>query len=209
MTSNDPETHAPVSFAGSVLDPYRHVCAFVNSRDEMHRIFDPFVIEGLTQGDRLSLVVGRVERADWVRHIRHAGLDPARLLEQRQVEVRTWWEASGREHEFDMHAMLGLLDEVLNGSPSPRIRLISEMGWAADHSNDLIEFEARANYLLPSHDHVVLCVYDIARFSSDVVIDILRTHPMALIGGMLQINPFFVPPGEFLEELRARKQPSP
>ena len=33
----------PVAFAGGVLDPYRHVCAFVNGRDEEYRILDPFV----------------------------------------------------------------------------------------------------------------------------------------------------------------------
>jgi hypothetical protein len=35
--------------------------------------------------------------------------------------------------------------------------------------------------------------------------DILRTHPMVIIGGMLQENPFFVPPEEFLQELHERK----
>ena len=34
--------------------------------------------------------------------------------------------------------------------------------------------------------------------------DILRTHPMAILGGVLQRNPFFVPPAEFLAELRER-----
>ena len=34
--------------------------------------------------------------------------------------------------------------------------------------------------------------------------DILRTHPMAIISGILQQNPFFVPPDEFLRELRER-----
>jgi hypothetical protein len=34
--------------------------------------------------------------------------------------------------------------------------------------------------------------------------DIMRTHPMVVIGGMLQVNPFFVEPDEFLKELRAR-----
>ena len=42
--------------------------------------------------------------------------------------------------------------------------------------------------------------------------DILRTHPMVIIGGILQENPFFVPPDEFLRELRERagqNSPSP
>ena len=34
--------------------------------------------------------------------------------------------------------------------------------------------------------------------------DILRTHPMVIVGGVLQQNPFFVPPDRFLEELRNR-----
>jgi len=43
------------------------------------------------------------------------------------------------------------------------------------------------------------------RFGGDTVIDILRTHPMVIIGGILQEHPFFVPPDEFLRELRARR----
>jgi hypothetical protein len=34
--------------------------------------------------------------------------------------------------------------------------------------------------------------------------DIMRTHPMVIIGGLLQANPFFVPPDQFLGELRQR-----
>ena len=34
--------------------------------------------------------------------------------------------------------------------------------------------------------------------------DILRTHPMVIIGGVLQANPFWVPPDEFLLELKSR-----
>ena len=31
--------------------------------------------------------------------------------------------------------------------------------------------------------------------------DILRTHPMVIIGGILQENPFFISPEEMLREL--------
>jgi hypothetical protein len=37
--------------------------------------------------------------------------------------------------------------------------------------------------------------------------DILLTHPMVLIRGLLRANPFFVPPDEMLQELRQRQQP--
>ena len=35
--------------------------------------------------------------------------------------------------------------------------------------------------------------------------DILRTHPMVIVGGILQENPFFVAPDEFLREWRERR----
>jgi signal transduction histidine kinase len=38
-------------------------------------------------------------------------------------------------------------------------------------------------------------------------VDILRTHPMGIIGGILQQNPFFVPPDQLLRELRERTNP--
>jgi hypothetical protein len=37
-----------------------------------------------------------------------------------------------------------------------------------------------------------------------MLMDIIRTHPM-VIGGLLQENPFFVPPETFLRELRERR----
>ena len=35
--------------------------------------------------------------------------------------------------------------------------------------------------------------------------DALRTHPVVIIGGILQENPFFIPPDQFLQELRERR----
>jgi hypothetical protein len=52
----------------------------------------------------------------------------------------------------------------------------------------------------------VICVYDLSKgFSSRVVVDVIRTHPVVIIGGVLQENPFFVPPDRFLLELKERR----
>jgi hypothetical protein len=40
------------------------------------------------------------------------------------------------------------------------------------------------------------------------MLDILRTHPMVVIGGVLRENTFFVPPDQFLKELRERQRRS-
>jgi hypothetical protein len=106
--------------------------------------------------------------------------------------------------------MLALIEEVLAGGKAqgfPLTRLVANMEWALEDRpgvDDIVEYETRLNYVLPKYDDPVCCIYDLARFSANVVMGILRTHPTVIIGGILQENPFFVPPDEFLRELRER-----
>ena len=46
---------------------------------------------------------------------------------------------------------------------------------------------------------------DLNRFSAAVVMDVLRTHPLVIMGGLLHEKPFFVAPEAFLCELRQRR----
>ncbi|HVX29508.1 MAG TPA: MEDS domain-containing protein [Nitrolancea sp.] len=207
MTEKAAETLTPVSFAGGVLDPFRHVCAFVNSHDERYRVLDPFVREGVERGERLMFFVDPTDRAHLISHHRQLGIDTPELLRQGQCVMRTWAETYLRDGHFDPNAMFNLLDTFFGHATAPRIRLITDMGWAAEEPNVsqlLLEYEAMAGVVQPKYPHISICVYDTAKFSGDILIDVLRTHPMALIGGMLQVNPFFVPAAEFLEELRSR-----
>jgi hypothetical protein len=82
------------------------------------------------------------------------------------------------------------------------------MEWAADGDpciDRLIEFESRVNDVWQRHEDAVICTYNLTRFGGDTVIDIMRTHPMIIIGGILQQNPFYVPPDQFLLEFRERR----
>jgi hypothetical protein len=207
-TMATPERHAaePVTFAGGVLDRYRHVCAFVSGPDEEHTFLDPFVVDAVEHGDQLVYLVDPASAAAPVTRLRQLGYDAGELLERRRCEVRTWADTYLRGGHFDQRAMLELLDGLLDAGHETRIRLVADMGWAAarrDVADDLIEFEARANFIHARHRHVVICSYDTSKFDGSFVVDILRTHPMVLIGGILQENPFFVPPAEFLEEREA------
>jgi hypothetical protein len=70
---------------------------------------------------------------------------------------------------------------------------------------NLVEYETRLNYVLPKYSDPVICTYDISKFSSGVLMDILRTHPVAIVGSLVHENPFFVPPDELLLEIERRR----
>jgi MEDS: MEthanogen/methylotroph, DcmR Sensory domain len=127
------------------------------------------------------------------------------------LELRNWQNIYLRDGHFDQSKTLALLQGALDTAKQqefPLTRLVAHMEWALEDRpgvNDLVEYETRLNYFLPRYYRdPVICVYGLAKFGADVVIDIMRTHPMIIIGGILQENPFFVPPDEFLRELRDR-----
>src|SRR6202021_2652267 len=140
-----------------------------------------------------------------------AGIDAAAAQHSGQFELRTNTETYLRDGHFDQDRMLEVFEQLASGNAHggfPLSRIVCHMEWAAEgrsHVDDLIEFGSRVNDMWRHHDDAVICTYDLAKFSGDTVIDIMRTHPMIIIGGILQHNPFFVPPEEFLREVRERR----
>lgn len=206
-----------VQIAGQVLGPHRHICAFFHDDQEQYKVLLPFIREGIERGERAFHIVDPERRKEHFRKLSEAGLQGEVLEQTGQLEVRAWQDAYLRLDRFDQRAMLALLEEALQHGAKlgyALTRLIANMEWALGDwpgVDDLIEYEARLNHVLPRYDDPVICTYDLRRFDAGVVLDILRTHPAALIGGVIRDNPFFIPPDEFLRELderRARASPS-
>jgi DcmR-like sensory protein len=204
-------TAAPLSFAGSQLAETRHVCAFFNSDEEEYRVLLPFIKDGFECGDRAVHVVNPLQRGEHLQRLAAAGIDSATAEQSGQFELRTTIETYLHDGRFDQDRMLRAFEEIASANEAkgfPLSRIVCRMDWAAGEKarvNDLIEFEARVNQVWERHDDAVICTYHLGQFGGDTVIDIMRTHPMVIIGGILQRNPFFIPPTEFLREFRERR----
>ena len=205
------KTTAPIPFAGSQLGEVRHVCAFFNSVEEEYRVLLPFIKDGFECGHKAVHVVNPDRHHEHVQKLIDAGIDATAAQRSGQLELRTNGEAYLRDGRFDQDRMLEAFEQLASGNDKagfPLSRIICQMDWAADgpsHIENLVEFESRVNDVWSRHEDAVICIYDLAKFGGDTVIDIMRTHPMVIIGGILQSNPFYMPPEEFLRMLRNRR----
>jgi hypothetical protein len=202
---------SPIRFAGSQLGESRHVCAFFHNADEEYRVMLPFIKDGFECGDKAVHIVSPNRRSDHLKRLAAVGIDSTAVEQSGQLELLNNTETYLRDGCFDQDRMLEVFEELASGSAGggfPLSRIVCQMDWPGEgrsHVADLIEFESRVNDVWRHHDDAVICVYDLAEFSGETVIDIIRTHPMTVIGGSLQQNPFFVPPEEFLSELLERR----
>lgn len=205
------ERAAP-TICGRALGRARHACAFVSSSEEAMGILMPFAREGVERGERVMQIVGDEERAAHEERVRGEGPDWARALARDQLTVLGWRDAYLKDGYFDPHRMLKMLEDFLADRRArgfPLARGMATMEWAAGSEKGvehLLEYEARANILCASHPDAFLCAYDTTRFPASVVIDILRVHPVAIVGGVAYENPYYVQPETMLNEIEARRR---
>ena len=62
----------------------------------------------------------------------------------------------------------------------------------------VLALESEMNRYMPLYPQVILCLYDLERFGGGVVVDLLKTHPRILMGGMVIENPYCLTPDELL-----------
>ena len=201
----------PIPFAGSQLEESRHVCAFFNSEEEEYRVLLPFINDGFKCGDKAVHVVNPHQCEDHLKRLAAIGVETNSARQSGQLEIKTSSEVYLQNGRFDQDRMLEAFDQMASGNVNtgfPLSRIVCRMDWVVEgrsYIDDVIEFESRVNDVWRRHDDAVICTYHLSKFGGDTVIDIMRTHPMIIIGGILQRNPFFVPPEEFLREVRGRR----
>jgi len=202
----------PIRLAGSTFKDRPHICAFFNSSDEAHQVLLPFIQEGLALGQKALHTIDPLRREEHTRWLTSAGINVA--SPNKQIEILDWTQSHLRDGRFDREWTLAFWRDCAATAASagfPLVRFVSQMEWvltAELSTEELLEYEAAANDTWINSEGPVspaVCIYDLRRFSADLIIDVMRTHPLVLVGGLLQENPFYVAPAEFLAEVRQRR----
>ena len=138
-----------------------HACAFFNSREEEYELLLPFSKDGAAAGERVFQVVDKSHLDERRERLTAFGIDVPHTERKGQLEIRAWESAYLRGNRFDQYAMLDLIKEVLDAgraSGFPMTRLWANMEWALEDLpgvHDIVEYEARLNYILPRYDDPV------------------------------------------------------
>jgi len=165
-----------------------------------------FLRQGLEQGEKVIYIVDTHTAATILGYLRDEGLDVESHLARGQLAVLTRDEAYMREGVFDPEGMIALLrDETEQALAEgyPALRVTGEMTWALrglPGSKRLIEYEARLNEFFPGSQCLAICQYDRRRFDPAVLLEVLHTHPIAIIGTEVYDNFYYIPPVELLSD---------
>jgi signal transduction histidine kinase len=199
------QTHSLQAIAN--LQPGDHLCCIYQSEDEHRAVLAPFLRQGLERGEKV-IYIADTNTAQTILGYLHQNsgsvLDVEACLDHGQLLILTHQDAYTRGGVFDPLTMITLLRKEMEQALAegyPALRATGEMTWAlrdVPGSERLIEYETRLNRFLPGSQCATICQYDRRRFPAKLLLDVLRTHPIAMIGTEVYGNSYYIPPDTLL-----------
>lgn len=177
-----------------------HLCVIYDHREEQIATAAAFLQDGLIAGDR-CLYVANEQSIEEVRSVlvkagvnveHHANRGGLLFLTKRESYLQS--VASGAK------VLIEALRETVQQALADGfggLRVAVEMAWAIEiETGDqlLIEYEALLNTFFPGTRAIALCLYNRLQFSAPMIRDVLRTHPLIVLGESICPNVYYEPP---------------
>jgi hypothetical protein len=195
-----------VTLCGKALEEPGHICAFFDSRNEEYDVLSPYYKEGIELDEEVITIVDAEREKDHRARMTLHGIDVNASTESGRLQVLTAEDTYMKGGRFGAERMYELLHGALAEAhrKGHRVRTSGVMDWALHGhagTEELMAYESRVNFLVPTYDCTLLCVYDINEISGRMMMEILTTHPYIIHGRKLRQNPYYVAPLERLREV--------
>jgi hypothetical protein len=187
---------------GMDFQPGDHVCAMYMGTAQRDEFLLPFLRSGLIAGDKCFCVVDSSDPGTTVDALRHGltGVDVEDCLAGGQLEVTGSvgiYLASGafvKEDVLDFWERN--VGQVLATGGYQFVRSAGEMPEpmrsALGGIEAFMDYEAELNQFTKRYpQQVLICMYDLDLFGGGIIVDLLRTHPRLLLGGLVLDNPHY------------------
>jgi len=198
-------TTAPIDMArpSIAIAPGDHICAFYRGPAQRDDVLLPFLRDGIVAGHKCICVIDDPD-VEQITEPLSLVLDVEACRRSGQFDLLASDQAYLLGGEFHLDRMLDFwqvgVGQALQHSGYTFVRAVGEMTWALRDLpgvQDLVRYEAQLNKFLPRYPQVILCLYDLERFTDgQVLMGLLRTHPKVLMSGQLLENPWYVEPND-------------
>jgi hypothetical protein len=173
-----------------------HICAFYSDSATRDKIVMPFLAQGLRTGDKCICALASLNPDEVLARLAHH-VDLDQSVERGQLEVATSADSYLRTGKFDTDDMLSFWEKTATAAEaadSGFARAAGEMPRAlnTEDRRQFMRYESRLTEFVAGLAGLILCVYDLRLSGADMLMDVLRTHPMAVVDGVLHDNPYYV-----------------
>lgn len=182
-----------------------HIAGLYETEEEIDQIIMGYMHQGDLDGDLQLYCPTERSAEDFVRlYGEHYPDCCDHTSDPDRFQLVTTQELYYPDGVFSPWAMDEGLENVFAESQKngPRnVRATAEMAWALEAVpgvEHLMAYESRLNYFIPGKPWISICLYNVSKFSGAMIMNVLRTHPYTISGGVITENPYYQNPDVWL-----------
>ncbi|MDO8897293.1 MAG: MEDS domain-containing protein [Bacteroidales bacterium] len=184
-----------------------HMCGLYETEKERDEIILGYLKYGCLANDKQIFIFSEQTEENFRKNFHHSC--PTCLSndeQQKRLDIKKAQDIYYPDGDFDPWKM----DITINGyydytqlDGKNNLRAVAEMCWALqkiEGAEHLFAYESRLNYFVQDKSIISLCLYNVTKIDSATIMNVLRTHPFTISGGIITQNPYFVQPDKWLAE---------
>ena len=187
-----------------------HLCYIYNDDAERVRTMAKFFASGFSSGQKALSIVDSVTPHDLRQTLQGMGIDVAD--DKGNFATASNDDSYCPDGSFKPDSLLagvGAFCQQARSEGFAGARISGDMSWALRRRvsmPELMDYEVKVTEYLKTCPFTAICEYDARKFDGATIMDVLSVHPAMIVRGHVVKNPYYVPPQEFIEQYRARKQ---
>ena len=193
MPSEGIQPEQQVDEAGTVDDnttdyTERHISLFFRDAEEQWNLLRPYIIDHLNAGAPVIYLQHSTSSEQLMQRLHAEGQPLDKLIARGLLRVLPPSQTYLLPGRFDAQRMLDFLETAILAvleAGHKRVLMTGEMTWSlkgTPGAEEMATYEAELNPLVDKYPAVtIVCQYDLKRFSGDIILDALLTHPSILV----------------------------
>ena len=194
----------PLIAALEQLGPHDHFCSIYESPQEHYAVAIQFIRIGLDRGEKCIYIADDGTVGDVRQAMQSERIDVDCAIASKALVLATKEQAYLEHGSFHPDWMFTFWKEATQLAMSEgfsALRATGETEWVLRGGYGLerwMEYESRLTHTLSESNCSALCQYNRRLFPPELILDVIRTHPMVVYGSTVCRNLYYVPPDEFL-----------
>ncbi|WPB78306.1 MEDS domain-containing protein [Archangium violaceum] len=181
-----------------------HLCLVYENSEEQWEAVIPYMAEGLARNEACLYVIDEHSLDEVRRAFIARGVDIDAHVRSGQFVFSTSREAYLSSGAFEPRAMVTFLEKTMREAVAAGragFRVSGEMTWVLGQGcgcGQIVEYEALLSEFFPGSRASAICQYNRKRLGADIIRDVLRTHPIAILGNQVCPNLYYETPAMVL-----------
>ena len=174
----------PLIAALERLGPHDHLCSIYESPEDHYAVAIPFIRIGLDRGEKCIYIADDGTVGDVRQAMESEGIDVDRATASKALVLATKEQAYLEHGSFDPDWMFSFWKEATQLAISEgfsALRATGETEWVLRGGRGLerwMEYESKLTHTLSESNCSALCQYNRCLFPPELILDVIRTHPM-------------------------------